>query len=381
MITFELSEFNKLAKVNGKQVLSLYLAGDPEDSLPSDQDAPTRLKNQLKEVKSALLSKGQTSSEIDSFLQPVYGCLTSQTLFQDPSKGMAFFRYGRSFHYYELSLNVKDHLSLGRELYLLPMIPLLKDDIRFFILNLSLHQVSLLEATHYSWKSISTTLFQPPDSEEILGNKVLKRHLSTPDAYGSPQTTSYPWNTEQKEKIRKYLQLVDATLVTQILKKERAPLLIACPDELIPIYKEINTYPFLFQHTISGNHQLTSDAYLHQLAWDIIKGHFTQFAKERTIRYQNLRQKGMTSDQEAEIMTLAAEGRVDTLFIRKDAMMKGSFNRDSGKVFLDTEKTFFSSCLIDQTAKMTIRKNGKVFLLSPSELPDPQKKMLAILRF
>ena len=62
---------------------------------------------------------------------------------------------------------------------------------------------------------------------------------------------------DTKDNLLKYFRLIDRGL-HDLLRDERAPLVLAGVEYLFPIYREANTYPHLIEEGIPGNPKGTS---------------------------------------------------------------------------------------------------------------------------
>ncbi len=119
-----------------------------------------------------------------------------------------------------------------------------------------------------------------------------------------------------KKELLRYFRLV-ADGLTEFLQEDRAPLVLAGVEYLLPIYKEANTYPNLIDTVIKGNPDLLSADELHKSAWEIIRPLFQAAQEEAFAHYQQL--AGQASERVADtlekIVPAAYHGQVETLFV------------------------------------------------------------------
>lgn len=381
MRIFNLHEFRYLTDFRSDHSISIYIPTRQNGHPDETHQAKTRLKNQLKLALEKLIARNLTKEEAEKHLGPIYELLEDEIAWGQLSEGMALFLSDTQLSYYKLPLRFEEKVEVADHLYLLPLIPLFQEDGRFFIMNLSLNQVSLYEATHYSIREVDLEDTVPQGLKEALGKDLEEGHLQFHSGGSSATDVIFHGQgigsaSEKKREILKYFREIDKTL-KDILLDERAPLMLAAVDYLVPLYQEANSYPFLFTKHIPGNHEHTSTEQLHKFAWDQIQGHFEKFRKESAIRYRGLADRPKGSHEIDEIIAAAMVGRVDTLFIKKDQKWPGTYNAQAHKVRLEEGQP----CLLNQAAVQTILNGGKVFLMDAENMPESTGDMQAILRF
>ncbi|MDI6695341.1 MAG: hypothetical protein QME21_09865 [Anaerolineales bacterium] len=150
-------------------------------------------------------------------------------------------------------------------------------------------------------------------------------------------------------------------------------MILAAVDYLHPIYQKANNYRDLLAEGIEGNPDEVNPEILHQRAWQIVQPLFEQ---ERRDKLESL-QKAMDTDLGKCAITIenvlisADQGRVDTLFLVKDAQQWGQFDPTVGHVEFDSKPDINSRDLLDLAAVRTLRYGGKVYLLEANEMPAP----------
>jgi hypothetical protein len=122
--------------------------------------------------------------------------------------------------------------------------------------------------------------------------------------------------------------------VQKALRDENAPLVLAGPVELLPVYREANRYPYLLGAAISRDPESLSPAELHSKALDLVGPVFSRAEKQARERFQWLSGIGsrLASTDLKDIVTAACTGRVDTLFVALDVRRWGWLDRDTLRV-------------------------------------------------
>lgn len=77
-----------------------------------------------------------------------------------------------------------------------------------------------------------------------------------------------------KEKLAAFFRVVDAALWNDLLRNERAPLVLAGVGYHHPIYRFISRYPYLVDQTVEGNFDHVTPAHLHAKVWPVVRDVF-----------------------------------------------------------------------------------------------------------
>ena len=184
-----------------------------------------------------------------------------------------------------------------------------------------------------------------------------------------------------KDDILLYFHRVNAG-VTQALAGERAPLVLAGVDYLLPIYREANSYPYLAKEGILGNPDDARAEELHNQAWTIVEPLLMRARDEAVAQYRQLAGAGSerVSDNLEMVVPAAYVGRVDTLFVAVGLQRWGTFDPDTNAVVTREEGGSGRGDLLDLAAVHTISNGGTVYAVEPDEVPGGSI-LAAVLRY
>jgi hypothetical protein len=187
---------------------------------------------------------------------------------------------------------------------------------------------------------------------------------------------------DPKTNLLRYFQKLDKG-ITEMLKDKRAPLVLAAVDYLLPIYKEANSYQHLMDEGIARNPKGVHEKDLHEEAWKIVKPIFNDAKREIVARYELLkgRNESVATDDLKAVIEAAPYGRVEVLFVDKNAKRWGSFDTQNNKVRFDEQDKPENRDLIEYAALETLRNGGIVYAVDPEELPGNAQQVAAILRY
>jgi len=226
---------------------------------PNSSDNPnrTQLKNFLKEARQQLLAKELDEREIDAILQPAKKLLDSEEFRMNYKHSLAVFIGNDFFRYYHLPpKGVTSSLIIGKGFSVQPIVELLNSSPPYFVLLLSHNGVQLLKGDRYNIEQIQE--FPTPMKEDLNIDEYpneFQPHEVAPAIEGKGSNRfhgQYNQTQVDKEMLTKYFRHID-TKLQKVIKNEKIPLIIAGVEYLLPIYRQVNTYPHLLESEIQGS--------------------------------------------------------------------------------------------------------------------------------
>ncbi|MBN2355925.1 hypothetical protein JXO59_07415 [candidate division KSB1 bacterium] len=370
-------ELAKLIEKFGGTSVSIYM---PAHRAGRDtEQGPIRLKNLLKKAQKYLLTTGLRSRQIQTLLRPAENLLNDGPFWQYQNDGLALFLSAEGSRYYRLPLRFDELVVVTDRFHIKPLLPLFAADGRFFVLALSKNAIRLLECTRFSISKIDledvpTSLAQALRFDEP--EKQLQYHTGTSaPRVGRGRPAIFhghgAGSDEAKSNILRYFQEIDKGL-QQLLREEKAPLVLAGVSYLLPIYRESNKYPHLVKKGIEGNPDDRSDEWLHQRAWEIIHPLFMKAQKQAAMQYHRLARASsdLSCNDLDKIVPAARDGRIETLFVSLGVQRWGIFDPRSRTVQLHDKEKAGNEDLLDFAAVHTILTGGTVYALEPENMPD-----------
>ncbi len=241
---------------------------------------PIRLKNLVRQARERLLASGHRATKVRELLEPAEKMFTKEFFWSHQGDGLAVFLSPSGVWHYGIPLDFRELVVVGEQFHIKPLIPLLTDDGRFYILALSQNQLRLFQGTHYSISELRLQRI-PHNLAEALQyddpQSQLQFHTRAPKGKGGQAAAMFHGHgvgtDDRKDRILRYFQLVDTSL-HKFLRNERAPLLLAGVKYLLPIYREANSYPHLMEESIKGNVEDLNTTELHKRAWNVIRPQF-----------------------------------------------------------------------------------------------------------
>lgn len=371
-----------LTEVDGTVYISIFL---PTLRAGAEiQQNPLRLKNLLRDAKDQLIQKGLSVSDANKMLDEADSLLTDRDFWQHQSDGLALFISDEFFRSYRLPLEFEELVVVSKRFHIKPVLPMLTNNGHFNLLAISLGSVRLFQGTQYFMRQVNVESL-PKDLADALRyddpEKQLQHQTIARSNGGRPAIFHGHGATEDNEKtnILRYFQIVDEAL-SDFLKQDYAPLVIAGVEYLLPLYREANSYSDIVDAGISGNPEDTNIEELHQKAWAIVKPIFHQAQEKAAKLFLELVNGDRASENIDEIVPAAHYGRVDTLFVTKGFQRWGSFNPKTNQVTENQDSKFEGEDLLNLASLHTLINGGNVFVVSKDEMPVDEEAA-AIFRY
>lgn len=377
--------FDELANVHEPHCVSIYIPTHRAGHEGIKKDKIT-FKNQLQEVAQKLESYELTKDQISNYLRPARELLEDETLWSHLSEGMAVYLYGDEMKCFRVPVSFEARHHIENNLYLLPVIPLLTDAGRHFVLAISLNQVRFFEATRHSITPVDISALIPENLEDAVGADYEQQSLQFRSGQDvEPGRAIYHGHgsgemPEKKEEARKYFDQVNDGLM-RILNNEKAPLVLACVDYLYPIYREANSYANLEETFIHGNHDETRPEMLQEKSWEIVGDQFDHDREQEINDFDLKLSAANASFQAADVVPACMIGRAETLFVRKGTSIWGTYDPDVNRVKISDVRRTGQTELVNQAAVKTILHGGKVLYLDEADMPEEMDDIAATYRY
>ena len=349
-----------------------------------------RFRNQIREAENLLLLKDFRASQVEDMLKPIRTLAEDEQFWLRSADGLAVFRSLDVFCAWRLPYPFQERVLVTTHFYLRPLLPLIIDDERFYVLALSLKEVRLVACTHYGANEIELPEMVPRSfvanmKYEESGNE-LQFHSQLPDdvtGKAGRRATVFQGQRagvdDEKTGILHYCQRVAGGLHA-LLKDEKVPLVLAGVEFLLQIYHQSNPYAYLLREEIHGNFDRENAEALRKEAYPLVVAYFKKSREEATAGYKTCVDTGRASNNMRTIIPAAVEGRVACLFMIKDEEQWGKFNLRTGTLHVHQEPRFGDDDLLDIAASQTLLHDGLVYIVEQADMPD-DGPLAAVLRY
>ncbi|WP_375509366.1 hypothetical protein [uncultured Nostoc sp.] len=359
--------------------VSIYMPTHPAG--PEVRQNPIRFKNLVREAETRLIDAGLKQEDAIALLEKSQEIDTQEFWEQIAEQGLAIFISENIFRYYTLPIDFQELVVVTDRFHIKPLLPILNGNGRFYILALSQQDVRFFEATRYSVKQVEVENL-PKSLDEALqkDDTAQEGQLRIGTSIGGTANTSSqpgtfhgqgsPDRDKHQEDIIQFFQIVDRALHEK-LKLQKAPLVLAGVEYLLPLYRQANSYQHLMDEAITGNPEILSAQELHDQAWPIVEADFQKSQQNVLEQFHELfgGDTGKASNNLEEVVCAAYYQRVDSLLVAVGQQQWGLFDPTSETVYLHPEKETGDEDLLDFVAAHTLLNGGTVYAIPFEQIP------------
>lgn len=385
---FGRAELEALAASEGGPHVSLYLPTHLP-AVESERDR-SRLKHLMQEAEKQLTDNWMQATEARDLLDSIAELVRDETFWLQRQSGLAVFLSKDHFRVYRLGSVLEEQLAISRSYLIRPLIPVLHENARGFVLALSANKVNLYEVSEQLIQRV-TIAGLPESLERTLNYSSVDRGLQSHSGSSSRQSKHVQVfhgqggeSDSHKEDLRHYFRAVDAS-VCSILEVSGSPLILACVDSSVPIYREVQSYSALHHEHISGNVDYLELEKLHKKALSVLQSD----RRERTTTLANKIHEHLytsaASEKIGEVIQASFQGRVRVLFFNQRAIIEGRFDSAlqlpvANPVGSGIEFSPYNVDLVESAVEQTIRHGGEVYSVSQTEMPG-KSPLAALFRY
>jgi hypothetical protein len=256
------------------------------------------------------------------------------------SAGVAAFVSPEIARIYRLPITFQDQVLAADRFQIKPIVPLLTDGGRFYVLALSQKSVRLFQGSREAIHEVSLPDSVPKSYDEALQSdwtpeqRNFHTHAARAGNAGAREAIFHGQSgvviNDAKEGFPVFAQKVDHGL-QHLLANEQAPLILAGVEFLLAIYRQATTYPHLLAEAINGSPDQLNTHELLQRAWPLVVPHFQDARKSIAALNPQLSGTGRASNDLAQIVEAAHQEQIQYHFVPVNQERWGRFDETSQK--------------------------------------------------
>ncbi|MFD2999876.1 hypothetical protein ACFS7Z_05865 [Pontibacter toksunensis] len=346
-------------------------------------------KNQIRKAKELLEKHDVPAAEVAEYIKPAEDLLHENGFWRHQGEGLAvFITKGFSTHY-TLPISMPNEVFVLDQFYFTPILPILSQNGRFFILWLYREKVAFYEATIDKIRPIDISSFVPESFNEALkfdvkGNdQDFTNSTTTVNGSNIVHGAGTTKGDEEHSRVREFMLDIDNNL-QEILHNATEPLVLAGVDHYCAIYRNVSKYKHIVEQNINVNEGGGDMHSIHERALGVMKPLMQQGHSDALSRYQDVAGTGSTSEDIATVAAEAVHGRIDTLFISPTNPVWGTYDAVKATAEVHEEYQRGDDDLINLAAIKTIAQGGKVYVSSSNgqqETTDGRANVKALFRY
>lgn len=370
---------NSLMEESGEACVSIFLPtarGGAET-----RQGPIRLKNLLKQAEQKLGAQKRKGANGKGFLEPALKLCENSGFWLHQGDGLAIFRSPERFSYYRLPLKLDELVVVTERFHLKPLLRLITDDGRYYVLGLSKNGVRFLECTRHGAREIALGEEVPASLRGLRELAGIERHTIVHSQSSNLQGHGHGARADDDDKqdLKEYFRIVDRA-VREIIKDDKAPIVLAGVEYEQSLYRDVSTLSTLISGGVTGSLEGRRVSQLREASWPLVEPHFRQGRADAARRYEEAVGTARASNVLEQLVPAACTGRIEELFVAVGRQRWGSYDSTTQRVKIREQPHAGDQDLLDLTAIQTVLHKGAVYAVAPDEVPGG-RSLAATLRY
>ncbi|HYG20604.1 MAG TPA: hypothetical protein VD816_16810 [Ohtaekwangia sp.] len=376
--------FAELANFHSDCCVSAYMRTHRAGVEVNEQMDNIAFKNLLQQITSSLRSKGFDQTKVERMLEPGYDLLRQEQFWFNLTDGLAVFVAEGQFRFYRMPYAPKEELLINTSFFVSQLVPVLTQKDFFYVLVISKKQARFYRADAFGMVNIRVDELPNGVDDVVHFEEKDDQKLFRTGSSGAGGGANYHGigggKPDDKENIAMYLDEVDETLWKEVLSTQKVPLLLAGVEYLLPIYRQVTNYNFVWDEVLTGNHERDDINSLHQQALEKMKPYLEDRVKKALADYGNHSASERTSSVPDDVIPASYYSRVAQLFAVRDEHIWGKFNEQDNELVIHETQQDGDECLLDKAVIQTLLHGGEVFIVPKEKMPA-DSKLAALMRY
>jgi hypothetical protein len=340
-------------------------------SHPEKSIDPLTFKNLVKELKNQLGQEHQ-------LLAPLEKLYEDRDFWNHQNSGLAIYTNSHVFKIFSLPVCLPSLSVVADSFHVKPLYRYFQEQISFQLLALNQNDVRLFEGDCYSIRPLEISGKVPLTMEEALGSELTDNHLNTAFSTGNGsrklanQGTGnvvhgyLEKSTEQQRDAERFFRAVDKSVYEHFSKPSGLPLILASLPEHQTLFRTSSKNPLLMAVGITQNAADLPQDKLKELACEVLAPLKGELVKNVLQHQQSAASSGKSNWELSAVVKDALDGKIDTLLLEENKIVKGRILTEERDVEYTDEGT---DDILDDLAAIVIEKAGNIILLKKEEMP------------
>ncbi len=359
--------------------LSLYMP--THRTHPDNAQDPIRFRNLLKKLQETFEREFDVG-EGKSMFDQLHRLSEDREFWKYNLDGLAAFATPDFFEVYRLQRPVQELVVAADSLHTKPLQKYVQSADRYQVLVLSLDGVQVWEGNRYELDLTSLDPSVPATMEEALGSELTDEHFNTAFATGNGSNKSaneftgnvvqgYGDKGEELDKdAERFFRAVDRAVLEAYSKPSGLPLILASLPEHHNLFHQVSHNKSLLKEGVRFNAAKLDKESLRKKVWEAFEPAYDARLSQMVERYGEAHAKGLGADRLEQVVTDTIAGKVDTVLIEEDRIIRGAIDRESGRIRYEQEKEEAVDDLLDDLSELVREYGGKSVIVPAGKIPS-----------
>lgn len=340
--------------------------------VPGNEQNSIRFKNLVHQIE---LSLKETASkqEVEERMQPFKEIAESREFWRFTKDGLAVFASADRCIVYILQRSVKEFSVVANSFHIKPLIRVYQSADRYHLLGINRKQFAMFEGTRYQVEKIDMDPSILNTFKDAIGedfdDKIVQATGSGPNNEVKMHGQGSKKDIIQKE-TKKFFRVADNEVMTHFSQPMQLPVFLVALDENHALFQQVSKNKHVRKQGIKADYQSMSLKELQNTAWDILEPLYIEKTYDLVQEFENAKARNQASDDIAQIVRAASEGRIRRVLIEADKVYPGQVDKTTGELKearLDHPEI---DDVLDDITELVFQQNGEVVVIPNERMPS-----------
>lgn len=366
---------DKLSTHNHAPCLTIMM---PTHGTPPEREGdPLVFKNLVNELKEKMENNGYKNQV--EWLSPLETVFRDRDFWNHQERGLAIYISADMVKSFRLPVVLPALTIVSDTFHIKPLYRYFQRNDRFQVLVLNLDGVRLFEGNKFKMTELDLAGKVPMTMKEALGSDLDEAHFNTAFATGkgsnkqANQATGnvvhgYMEKSQEKDNDNeRFFRVIDQKVAEHFSVTSGLPLILAALPEHHALFQKVSKNNSLQEHGVEMDASNLSGDELKTKVWDAYYPQYQKNIKQILADQQLAASQGMSHTLLDDIARDAIDGKIDTLLLEENRIIKGRILEDERRVEYASSGV---DDVLDDLSALVIQQNGNVVLLPANQMPE-----------
>jgi hypothetical protein len=355
-------------------------------TFPEKQQNPIRYRNLLREMQASIREK-YGARQVQSIVTKFYELAGDTEFWLRRTESLAILASANRFEVFDLQRSVPELVVVADSFHVKPLLRIVQSADRYHVLALNRREVKLYEGNRDALDQVELTGV-PTTITAALGEELTEPtesfHSVGPYHAQRGNTGIHHGRGQKKDDVdldmERFFRAVDRAILERYSRPTGLPMMLAGLPQNVAGFRAVTHNSHILDAAIELDPESLSREQLRVRAWQAVEPIYLQRLAEITDSYRLHRSRGLGADDPAAIAEAAASGRVGTLLIDADRLVRGKIDATTGKIERRALDDPDADDVLDDLAETVVRMKGEAIVVPTQRMPTPTG-VAAIYRF
>ncbi len=341
---------------------------------PENHQDPIRFKNLVNQLEKTL-EAGHDEASRTKLLKPFHDLAENRDFWNHTLDGIGVLMSEKTFEVFVFPRTVGELVVVADSFHVKPLRKFLQSTDQYQLLALSLDEIEIYQGTRNSIESVVTAPEMPKTIKEALGGDV-EEEYPNPSPFAVRRRGRLIMNSgngggrdEREIDEERFFRAIDTAVHEHVSKNSKLPLVLVALAEHHHHFHKVSNNPYLQTEGVKINPKAVKEDQLRDLAWQAMEPQYHARLDAMKDDFKVAQSRKLGSDELADVAKAAVAGRVNTVFLEENRILRGRIDSGTGKIEAGDDTNPAVDDMLDDLGELVERNGGQVFLIPTDHMP------------